>query len=157
MSRLLFTLFSAAYASLSDCSSGQSLFKLTSMSFSPDPTVPGQNSTLLLSMDVPSEVTNGTATYAYTYNFLPFSPTVDPLCDVTVPCPIQVGTLNTRSSYPISADLSGSLQIKVSWSDLNGNLLMCVLINTKLGNNKQLTVFKKILFGPALRSNTSLY
>lgn len=161
MSKLLFTLFSAAfasaYASLSDCSNGESLFKLTSMSFSPDPTVPGLNSTLLLSMDVPSEITNGTATYAYTYNFLPFSPTVDPLCDVTVPCPIQVGVLNTRSSYPISPDLNGSLKIKVSWSDLNGNLLMCVLINTKLGNNKQLAVFKKFLLGPASRSNISRY
>ena len=133
-------------SSVSDCSGGASLFKLTSISFSPDPTVPGENSTLLLSMNVPSEVTNGTAKYAFTYNFLPFSPTIDPLCDVTVACPIQVGILNTRSSYPISADLSGTLQIKVSWSDLNDNLLMCVAISTKVGMGKHLTVFKRNRF-----------
>jgi len=139
-------LMSLATSSVSDCSGGSSLLKLTSMSFSPDPTVPGQNSTLLLSMNVPSEVTNGTAKYAFTYNFLPFSPTIEPLCDVTVPCPIQVGVLNTRSSYPISADLSGSLQIKVTWTDLNDNLLICVAISTKVGMGKELTVFKRKRF-----------
>jgi hypothetical protein len=122
------------YASVTDCSSGNSLFKLTSMSFSPDPTVPGQNSTLLLSMNVPEQITNGTAKYTTTYNFIPFTPTVDDLCQVTVPCPIQVGNLDTRSSYPISTDLSGSLQIKIEWADLAGRQLLCVLIKTKMGD-----------------------
>jgi len=132
--------------SVSDCSNGASLFKLTSMSFAPDPTVPGVNSTLLLDMNVPSTVTNGTATYATSYNFIPLTPTVDPLCYVTVDCPIQVGTLTTRSSYPIPTGLSGSLQIRISWKDLDGNLLLCVVINTKLvPSNKQLTVFRRFL------------
>ena len=138
-------LFSAvAKASVSDCGSGISLFKLNSMSFSPDPTVPGQNSTLLLSMDVPTTVTNGTVTYATSYNFIPFTPTTEPLCYVTVDCPIQQGVLNTRSSYPIPTGMSGTLQIRVTWKDLDGNLLMCVNINTKLSSyNKELTVFKR--------------
>lgn len=131
---MLVPAYASGYASVSDCSMGKSLFTLTSMSFSPDPTVPGQNSTLLLSMSVPEQVTNGTATYTTTYNFLPLTPTVDALCDVTVPCPIYVGKLDTVSSYPIDASLSGSLAIKIEWAELTGRQLLCVSIKTKLGD-----------------------
>ena len=135
LATLLFsTMVTTSLSSVTDCSNGKSLLALTSMSFSPDPTVPGETSTLLLSLNVPYEITNGTATYTTTYNFIPFSPTIDPLCYVTVACPIQVGTLQTRSSYPIPADLKGTLQIKVVWNDLDGNLLMCVSVSTKLGH-----------------------
>ena len=137
-------ILATAYASVSDCSSGKSLFTLTSMSFSPDPTVPGQNSTLLLSMSVPEEVTNGTATYSSTYNFLPLTPTVDDLCGVTVPCPIYVGTLDTVSSYPIDASLSGSLTLKIQWAELTGRQLLCVSIKTKLGNYMKQVALRKV-------------
>lgn len=50
---------SSGYGSVSDCSKATALFDITSMSFSPDPPVKGQNSTLLLSMNVPSEVAGG--------------------------------------------------------------------------------------------------
>ena len=130
------SLFTIISASVSDCSNGASLFKLSSMSFSPDPTVPGQNSTLLLSMNVPEEVTYNaaaTATYSTTYNFIPFTPTVDQLCDVTVPCPIKVGILDTYSTFPIDPTLSGTLQLKIEWKD--SRQLLCVLIKTKLGTS----------------------
>ena len=111
------------------------------MSFSPDPTVPGQNSTLLLSMKVPEDINNGTAKYSTTYNFIPFSPTTEDLCAVTVPCPILSGTLNTQSTYPIDATLSGTLSIKIEWADLTGRQLLCISIKTKLGNAaKQLSL-----------------
>ena len=129
---LLTLLASVCFGSVTDCSNGDSLFKLTSMSFSPDPTVAGENSTLLLSMTVPQEITDGTAIYTTTYNYIPFSPTVDPLCDVTVPCPILVGDLHTYSSFPIDPSLSGSLQLKIEWKDLNSLPLLCVLIKTKI-------------------------
>lgn len=134
----ILSMFVCSIASVTDCSNGVSLFKLTSMSFLPDPTVPGQNSTLLLSMTVPEEITvaaGASATYTTTYNFIPFSPTVDPLCDVTVPCPITVGSLNTYSSFPIDPTLSGTLQIKIEWKDMISRQLLCVLIKTKLGIN----------------------
>ena len=122
-----------AMGSVVDCSAGKSLFQLTSMSFSPDPTVPGQNSTLLLSMKIPEEITNGTATYTTTYNFLPLKPTTDDLCD-TVGCPIKDGYLDTRSSFPIDASLSGTMTLKIQWADLTGRKLLCVQISTKLGD-----------------------
>lgn len=123
----------ACYASsaVTDCSNGLSLFKLSSMSFTPDPMIKGQNSTLLLSMSVPEVITDGTATYTTTYNFIPFSPTIEPLCGVTVPCPIVIGTLDTYSSYPADSSLSGSISIKIEWKDAAARQLMCVLIRTK--------------------------
>ena len=132
---LLFALalsVSSSFASVTDCSKGRSLFKVSSMSFSPDPTVPGENSTLLLSMTVPQEITGGTATYTTTFNFIPFSPSVDALCDVTVPCPILVGDLHTYSSFPIDPSLSGTLQLRIEWKDLNNVQLLCVEIKTKI-------------------------
>ena len=121
-------------ASVTDCSKGESLFTLTSMSLTPDPPVRGQNSTLRLSMNVPEEINNGTATYTVTYNFLPFSPTVDNLCDTTVPCPITVGTLDTVSSFPFDNTLSGSVVVRINWNDLTGRSLLCVSMNLKLGD-----------------------
>ena len=121
-------------ATVTDCSKGESLFTLTSMILTPDPPVRGQNSTLRLSMNVPEGVNNGTVTYTVTYNYLPLSPTVDNLCDTTVPCPIAVGNLDTVSSYPFDNTLSGSLVVRINWNDLTGRSLLCVSLNLKLGD-----------------------
>jgi hypothetical protein len=130
----LFALCGSVGASVSDCSKGGALFTLTSMSLTPDPPVLGQNSTLLLSMGVPEEINNGTAKYSYTYNFMPLSPTVDDLCDTTVACPIVVGTLDTRSSFPFDKALTGTLKVNIEWRDLTERLLLCVSLNLKLGD-----------------------
>jgi hypothetical protein len=133
LSFLLFSYLSQSYATVSDCSKAISLFKLTSMSFLPDPPVKGQNSTLFLSMNVPSAVTGGTATYSATYNFIPLTPTTDNLCTVApAGCPIQPGTLNTVSSIPFDGSLVGSLTFKIEWKDLAAEQLMCVLIKTNI-------------------------
>ena len=129
-------LLQSAYGSVSDCSNGLSLFRLTSMSFSPDPPVKGGNSTLLLSMDVPVEVTSGTATYSVTYNFIPLTPTIKNLCtELPSGCPIRVGSLDTVSSFPFDGSLSGSLNMKIEWKSLATPVpdnLLCVAIKTKL-------------------------
>jgi hypothetical protein len=144
----MLSLLSTVSASVTDCGAASSLFKIKSMSFSPDPTVPGENSTLLLSMTVPEEINDGTARYAFTYNFLPFQPTVDPLCQA-VNCPISVGDLLTVSTYPISSELSGTLNIKVTWNDVNQRELMCVTIRTTTGvASKQLVQYSNKPFLP---------
>lgn len=125
------SLFSIARASISDCSNGASLFKISSMSFLPDPPVLGTNSTLLLSMDVPEEISGGTVTYSVTYNFIPFSPTVEDLC-LALTCPILVGDLDTISSIPFDPSLSGTLSFKIEWKDITNRQLLCVNIKTKL-------------------------
>jgi hypothetical protein len=129
-------------ASVSDCSNGKALITIDSMSFKPDPTVPGMNSTLLLSLSVPEEITNGTVTYSTTYNFLPLTPTVEDLC-ATVVCPIAVGSLDTLSSYPIGTSLSGTLTLKIEWTELTGRQLLCVSIKTKLGAYDKQLVLRK--------------
>jgi hypothetical protein len=144
-----------ASSSVSDCSDGKSLFKVTSMSFSPDPPVVNTNSTLLLTMDVSEEINDGTATYSTFYNYIPFQPTVDPLCETTIPCPIKVGTLDTKSSYPFP-NLSGLIEIKIEWADGQGRSLLCVDINTVVGEDnqmcmvgddeKQVSVYQKPVF-----------
>lgn len=141
-------------ASVADCSAGKSLFRLTSMSFSPDPTVPGQNSTLLLSMKIPEEINNGTVTYTSTYNFIPLTPSSDDLCGTTVNCPIGEGYLDTLSTFPIDKSLSGSLTLKIVWADLTGRQLLCVMIKTKLGDAaKQVALPYKVQRSNALRGN----
>lgn len=142
-------------SSVSDCSDGTSLFKVTSMSFSPDPPVVNTNSTLLLTMDVPEEISEGTATYSTFYNYIPFQPSVDPLCDTTVPCPIKIGMLDTKSSYPFP-NLSGLVEIKIEWADTQGRNLLCVDISTVVGEDnqmcmigddeKQVSVYQKPVF-----------
>ncbi len=118
-------------ASVTDCSKATALFSITSLSFLPDPPVKGQNSTLFVSMSVPSEVTGGTATYSVTYNFIPLSPTTEDLCRV-VPtgCPIRPGILDTVSSVPFDGSLTGSITFKIEWKDLSLDQLMCVSIKT---------------------------
>ena len=131
LSFLMFLPF--ALASVTDCSKPGALFDVSSMSFLPDPPVKGTNSTLLLSMNVPSEVTGGTASYTVTYNFIPLTPTVKDLClEVPGGCPILKGTLNTVSSIPFDGSLSGQITIKILWKDLSDQELMCVSVKTSV-------------------------
>ena len=103
------------------------------MSFLPDPAVKGQNSTLALSLDNPSEVLAGTATYSFTYNFIPLAPEVKDLCgEVPGGCPIQVGILDTSSSYLIDPNLSGTIGMKIQWKDKVNTELLCISVSMKL-------------------------
>jgi hypothetical protein len=129
----ILALLLTANASVSDCSKSTSLFKITSMTFGPDPPVKGENSTLLLSMNVPAAVTGGRATYSVTYNFIPLTPTTEDLCTVApAGCPIAAGTLDTVSSIPFDGSLSGSITFKIEWKDLAAQQLMCVSIKTTI-------------------------
>lgn len=115
-----------------DCSYGNSLLKLTHISFLPDPLVAGENSSLFISMNVSKQINGGSATYGITYNFIPIPPVVENLCE-TVDCPVMPGRLSTKLIYPISPSLSGSVQIKVTWKDNSSNHLLCVSVRTKVG------------------------
>lgn len=131
-----FMMITSAIASVLDCAPTTSLFKLLSMTFSPDPAIKGQNSTLILSMTVPEQIDAGRASYAFTYNFIPFAPIIENLCNSVV-CPILPGTLMTRSSYPIDSYLSGTIQIKISWKDNSSRDLMCVNVRTTIGSSSR--------------------
>jgi hypothetical protein len=125
--------YSYSIGSVKDCSNGLSKMRVNSMSFLPDPAVKGQNSTLTLSLDNPSEVLAGTATYSFTYNFIPLAPEVKDLCgEVPGGCPIKVGILDTTSSYLIDPSLSGTLVLKIQWKDTVNTDLLCVSVSMKV-------------------------
>ena len=129
----LLAAFHATVGSVSDCSKGKSQITINSMTFLPDPPVKGQNSTLTLDLHVPIEIQSGTATYSFTYNFIPFTPDVKDLCgEVPGGCPIKVGPLNLISSYPIDTSLSGTLVAKIDWKDAASLQLLCVSISMKV-------------------------
>lgn len=142
---LLASMFATVYARAKDCSNGDALFKISSMSFLPDPPVMGQNSTLLLSMNVPAQISGGTATYSATYNFIPLTPSTENLC-LTLPsgCPILAGSLDTRSDIPFDKGLSGTLTFKIEWKDTTARPLLCVSVTAKVGNAaKQLAIRRR--------------
>jgi hypothetical protein len=120
-------------SSVTDCSKGASEFKISSLSFLPDPPVKGENSTLSVSMMVPQDVSGGTATYAYKYNFIPMAPEVKDLCgEVPGGCPIKAGSLDLVNSFQIPSELSGSLTVTVTWKDVANVQLLCVAISFKV-------------------------
>jgi hypothetical protein len=107
-------------------------FTLNSAGFWPDPALRNENSTVSIDFTVPEglEVTAGTVTYSTTYNFIPFSPTVEDICTQTT-CPIIAGKYN-QSSSSIFPDLTGSLTVKTEWADETGTPLLCFIVKTKV-------------------------
>ena len=116
-----------------DCGVGTSVFKINSVSLTPADPKPGENVGLNLDYTVPSgvTVTGGQAKYDITYNFLPLSPTIEPLCQ-DIPCPLGPGTyLNTTySTWPTG--LSGTVNTKITWLDEAGKQLLCIGIVAKV-------------------------
>lgn len=135
LTTILVLAFASAFvltnAEITDCSKGLSVFKINGLGFWPDPAVKNANSTISFDYTVPEPgVTGGTATYSTTYNFIPFSPTVDDLC-TQVACPILPGRYNqsTSSTFP---DSSGSITSKIEWKDQNGVQLLCAQVKIKV-------------------------
>jgi ML domain len=120
-------------ATVNDCSSGTSVFKLNEVDIKPVNPVPGQDVALHIDYTVPEgvTVTDGTAEYDITYNFIPFEPTVEPLCQ-NVPCPLEAGTYSNTSISQWPSSLSGLLVTQMKWLDSNKNLLLCVEIDSQL-------------------------
>jgi hypothetical protein len=84
-------------------------------------------------MTVPQEVSGGTATYAYKYNFIPVTPEVKDLCgEVPDGCPIKPGHLDLVNSFLIPSELSGTITVTVTWKDTANIQLLCVAISFKV-------------------------
>lgn len=126
----LLTSIAAATASITDCSTGSSVFKIGGLGFWPDPAVSNENSTIsfLYTVPDPSTITAGTAKYSYTMNYIPFQPSTEDLCTQTT-CPIMPGTFNQSSSSNFP-NANGLFDIKIEWFDEKQNLLLCAEIET---------------------------
>jgi hypothetical protein len=129
---LLLTLLSLALAAdptVKDCGAGKSIFTLNAASLLPPNPTPDQSVLFHIDYTVPTgvSISAGEARYAVTYNFIPLTPTVQPLCSVLA-CPTLPGryTNDTSSLWP--AGLSGSVITKLTWLDDSARLLLCVSI-----------------------------
>lgn len=122
--------FAFASASVTNCAQN-SIFQITQLVLDP-PTnvVAGQNVSLTLLYNSPVEVDSGTITTSVTYNFLPLTPTVAPLCD-SAPCPIGVGYHDGSSWFVVPTGVKGSVVTKIVWTDANATELLCLNINMK--------------------------
>jgi hypothetical protein len=123
----------SAYSAVKDCGAGLGLFRVDAVSLIPATPVSGQNVTLHLEYTVPDTVliTDGLATYSFTYNFIPFAPTTEPLC-ANVPCPLAGGhySNDTVSMWP--SGISGTVVSRMSWTDPLNALLLCIEISGKV-------------------------
>lgn len=113
-------------SSVRDCSNGKGRAALLGFASQPDNPKAGDNVTLWVAYDLPAPpVTGGTATYSFSLNGIPFTPTVKPLCDETE-CPKEVG-FNNESSWSIfPSGVSGKIVSSISWKDQNDDLVWCV-------------------------------
>lgn len=123
----------AAPPTVKDCGGGKTRFVLNTVSLSPLNPSPNDAVTLHLDYTVPpgTLVTGGEAKYSATYNFIPLTPTVEPLCS-NIPCPLGPGRYvnSTVSTWP--SGLTGSLTTTLRWSDDAATSLLCVSIAATL-------------------------
>lgn len=131
------------HASIKDCGAGQTVFQLTELALNPDPPVRGKPVDMKVVFNNPgAEVSEGTATTTLSLNFIPFQPSVEPLCKNTV-CPI-VGGLNDRSTSSIWPDtVSGVVSSKITWIGPNSENLLCIQFNTKVAATENKTALRK--------------
>jgi len=130
--------FSTTRANISDCSSGSSLFQIINLGLSP--TNPVSNQPLYMTVEFTNpgpEITDGTVTTSITYNFIPFAPSVEPLC-VNTQCPLVNGfnDRSTNSTWPGS--LKGSVTSKIVWTSVDQQVLLCIQISVKSSDTKNI-------------------
>ena len=100
------------------------------------PIIPVANKPVALHLEysVPTLVTGGTSETAITYNFIPFSPTVESLC-ASVPCPLNPGSYKNDTSILWPSGLSGTVAITTKWFDPENTLLLCLRVGGKVGRS----------------------
>jgi hypothetical protein len=126
-----FTGIMAVGASITNCGQG-SRFELTNLALHPDPPIPGKQLDMTVQFTNPgSEVTDGTATTSVTLNFIPFQPTVKPLCEDTH-CPLVTGPNDRSTSSVWPETVTGAISSKIVWTDVTGAELLCISIKTKV-------------------------
>jgi hypothetical protein len=143
----LFTAF-AAYGAASqffgdvrDCGAGTSLFTVNSVALDPMNPVPGQNVTLSLDYTVPAGITvkGGQTEYDITWNYIPFDPSYEPLCQ-DIPCPLGPGQYRNKSTSLWPDSVSGYITSQMKWIDDANQLLLCVEISGQAGDLRRVAL-----------------
>lgn len=133
-------------ALIEDCSNGNSYLQITKLAVTPDPPIIGKEVDLTLIFYNPGEDMDASwdvnVETRVTLNAIPFTPTIQPLCDNTK-CPIVTGQ-NDRSTNSVWPDVSGKMETHISWKKSSGEQLLCIR-----------TVFKISSISTMLRGNYS--
>lgn len=126
LASLFASLIPLASSTLKNCGDGTSRFLLLDQGFSPDPPAVNDNTTLWFYYQVPDglSINDGTADYKITLNGIPFPTSTDPLC-TQVTCPLISGLYNLSSSSIWQGGISGKVVSRISWYDMEKNLLLC--------------------------------
>jgi len=130
--KLFSALLALASSPVNDCNTS-SIFRPTALDLTPNPPVIGQPTRLTVQFINPGPtVTDGTVTTSVTLNYLPFSPTVEPLCKNTA-CPLVTGP-NDRSTSSVWPDVRGVVTTQSVWNSLSGDNLLCVKTSVKVAS-----------------------
>jgi hypothetical protein len=140
-----------ATSTIKDCDT-TSVFRPVTLGLSPDPPVRGAPVYMTVEFEnTGSTITEGTATTAFSLNYIPLTPSTKPLCEDTE-CPIVTG-FNNRSTASVWPDtISGKIASKITWVSSDGRSLLCIQltanvakIENKLSNSTALVPYYRIL------------
>ena len=98
----------------------KSVFQIDSLSLTPN----GANSTLKVSYNVPSEITDGLVKYSCTLNGIPVLSESKPLCQ-DLKCPITVGH-HEDVSDSANPTVTGTLVCTIKWQSVASESLLCI-------------------------------
>jgi len=116
----------AASVSLRDCGNPSTdQASIIGMGFSPSTPNPGDPTELWVAYDLKTPLTSGTATYSFSLNGIPFTPTVDDLCTQTG-CPKEVGFNNETSKSTFPTGVSGKIVSKIQWTNQDDQPVWCL-------------------------------
>jgi len=119
---------------IKDCDPS-SIFRPTELAILPDPPVADQPVAMTVKFNNPGPIiTDGSVTTSVTLNFIPFTPSTEPLCTNTV-CPIPSGAVDrsTKSTWPTG--ISGRIVTISQWRDAIGQSLLCVQSSFSVGQS----------------------
>lgn len=141
------------FGSVSDCGGANGLFTIDSLALYPDAPISGQNVTLFMNYSVPDNltITGGTAEYDVTWNYIPFEPTTEPLCQ-NVPCPLGPGHYTNQSTSQWPSGVSGYISSQMKWWNTENRLLLCVeILSQSVNQNTALLVAPPAAPLPSMR------
>lgn len=115
---------------VTNCGGPNDAANITSTNFLPADVSPGVATVFTVNYDLGTPITGGTATYSYSLNGIPFSPTISDLCSQTE-CPKLVGpqTEVSKSTFP---DVTGKIVSKIQWTDQDNRNVWCTQLNFRV-------------------------
>ena len=130
---ILLKIFSILISSvtLRDCGSPTDQATITSMGFEPQNPKPNELTELWIAYDLKTPITDGTAIYSYSFNGIPFSPTIEDLCTQTN-CPKLVGSYNETSTSEFPSGITGKIISTIKWIDQNAKPIWCAEMTFKI-------------------------